>query len=404
VILCRCRTSRSLPLVWLWLAAAAGIAADPASEEAEPPRLAAPPERIAGLQAWFKTDSLHASLRDGDAVSTWPDSSGSGRHLTGDGQGLPTIFEVRRIGDHAVVRAGKANHFAVANPPYLDDHTVFLVYDTARPVGLFDGGVPDQDGNGVALGQDAVCRFGNTSAPYGRDLAPGAGFRITVLGRASGNLHAFVNGRDVSSGQGLRGRLRMGRLFELRQTRYAVLDGLGLQVAEMLFYDRYLTDDERGAVTRYLSEKYAIELAPEPGAVLRTTLPQIVSPTGGHRIRWDEQVEIHPPLTHDPQGANSRLGCTRDDTRVRLSVSLAVSDLASASEVRVLVLENGAEYSSDAVTSGPTAGASGASVDLRTTVTLDAGDFLEIVVFAPEGGGEVTVDPVGSVLRAEILP
>jgi hypothetical protein len=365
--------------------------------------LAAPVDQIPGLQAWFKTDALHASLRNGDAVSKWPDSSGSGRELTSDGQGSPAVFEVNQIGDHAVVRAGKANHFTVAKPFEMDDHTVFVVYETARAVALFNGGPPDHEWIGIALGPEDLCRAPNGAVmPYGNDLALGAGFHITVLGRASGGLHAFVNGKDQSSGRELGGTLRVGRLFELHQTTYVTLDGLGLRVAEMLFYDRYLTDDERRAVTRYLSEKYTIDLAPEPGAVLRTTLPQVVSPTEGRRILWDEQVELHSPLKHDPRGAGSRLDCTRDDTRARLSVSLTFSAPAAGSTLRVLVLKNGTEYSDDVATGGPM-GSHEETVELQASLTLDAADYVEVVAFASGGGGEVTVQPGGS-LRVEILP
>jgi len=368
---------------------------------------AAAVDEIPGLQAWFRTDSLHATLRNGDAVSKWPDSSGSGRDLTSDGNGSPAIFEVKQIGDHAVVRAGKANSFSVASPLELDDHTVFLVYETARArVGLFDGGVPDQAGNGIVLREDAsrdVCRSGNAAAPYGRDVDLGAGFHITMLGRASGGLHAFVDGGDLSAGRAAVGKLRVGRLFELRQTRYVTLDGLGLRVAEMMFYDRYLNDDERSVVTRYLSEKYAIELAPQIGAVLRTTHSQVVPPADGHRIRWDEQVELHSPLIHDARETSSRLSCARDGTRVRLSLTLAVSSSAPESGLRVLILKNGTEYADDGAESGPM-NASAATVELQATLSLNDGDYVEIVAFEAHGGGSVTVEPGGSVLRAEVLP
>ena len=49
---------------------------------------------IAGLQAWYKTDSLHGALENGDRVATWPDSSGSGRDLVDDQNGVPPVSGV----------------------------------------------------------------------------------------------------------------------------------------------------------------------------------------------------------------------------------------------------------------------------------------------------------------------
>ena len=139
---------------------------------------------IAGLQAWYKTDSLHATLRDGDRVTTWPDSSGAGRDLDDDNNGLASVFELGQIGDHAVVRIGKGNTHTVQKPFEIEDHTIFLVYEATRSrMGLFQGVAEGTESDGVALrmaGQRDICK---ASVPYGRDLRMKPGFNISVLGR-----------------------------------------------------------------------------------------------------------------------------------------------------------------------------------------------------------------------------
>lgn len=60
------------------------------------------PLDIAGLAAWFKADSL--TLSDGDAVSTWNDSSGNSRDATGGGGSADPIYKTNVINGLPVVR------------------------------------------------------------------------------------------------------------------------------------------------------------------------------------------------------------------------------------------------------------------------------------------------------------
>ena len=75
-----------------------------------------------------------------------------------------------------------------------------------------------------------------------------------VLGREAGLLREFVNGVDVSAGNEVEGSLRVGKFFHLSFSRYAQADGDSLAIAEMIFYNRYLNDDERAQLTRLLAD------------------------------------------------------------------------------------------------------------------------------------------------------
>ena len=342
------------------------------------------PPRIDGLVAWYRVDSLHRSMKGREEVSVWPDDSGHGHDLVDDENGMPAIFEVVQINGLPAVRIDKSNTHAVTNPFDLEDHTIFLVYASARPRrGLLRNELDERDSFGIVVRQEFkrdVLQQGSTSAPYGTDFDLDKEFSITVLGRESETLRAFINGADISSGQKLGGVVRVGRFFGNRQTRFVTSDGLGLRFAEMIFYDRFLDDDERNAVTIHLSEKYGIPLRYEARALLATRSPQNVNMLSVVRpIEWNDQREIRDPLGHDAEKSPSRLFCSRDGTRVRLSVSLRLTTAVAGADIRVFVLKNYEEYLPGEVGSGPMTG-DGAphAVELELTLTLNDGEFIEI--------------------------
>jgi hypothetical protein len=217
-----------------------------------------------------------------------------------------------------------------------------------------------------------------------------------------------VNGENLSSGETLGEALQVGRLFRIRLTTYVIPDGLGMRVAEMIFYDRSLGEDERDAVTGYLSRKYAITLTPKLGALLRTTHLQEINPSSTRRVEWDEQIAVGAPLSHDTASVeNTELRCTRDGTNVRLSVSLSLTSQTHGMNVQIAFLKNDTMYLDETAETGPMTGEAApyiAMIRLETTLTMDAGDFVEVVTIVESETGKVTVNPSASELRAEILP
>jgi hypothetical protein len=380
------------------------------------------PDQFEGLVAWYRADALQ--LGNGDKVAVWPDASGQGHDLTDDGNGLHAVFESVQVNNLPAVRIRKGNSHSVKDPFELGDHTIFVVYRSKNPSRalLRD---PADEFSGILLGSDRLhhqLRYGSLkSATYGTLSQDTRSFSITVLGRYAGVMKAFINNNDVSTGGEHSSTVGVGKFFALSLTRFARSDGDGMSVAEILIYNRYLADQERDEVTRYLAEKYAIEAeqidpaaeaapelvaaAPPAGLVQLSTTTKINVNEALVAIPWDRQDELDPPFEHDIENQNTRLVCTSDDTRVRLYVSLPLSASVDGVNVRVLFRVNGAMFLRGEGRSGLFGGAEGAakgSAQAEVITTLNAGDYVEVVTLKAGAAGTVGVDPDEAVLIAEV--
>lgn len=404
------------PLLLLCLAAAVLASGEPAALE---------PERIEGLEAWYRADRLE--LEKGAAVDVWPDASGRGHDLIDERTGLPAVREAGQINDLPAVRVGKSNSHKVTDPFELGDHTVFVVYRTDRTGRALFGSDTDEY-CGVELRaeglHDRLQYGGGRAAAYGWIETPARLWSLTVLGREAGRLHEFVNGVDRSSGAEYSDAIRVGRFFRFSLTRFVKADGEGLRVAEMLFYRRFLPDTERAEVTRYLAGKYGIavegagaEPAPEtvagekPVAEPPRSVAQLSTTTKLNvnealvAIPWDREDELDLPFEHDAENDPTRLTCTRDGTRVRLAVSLPLSSPVDGVNVRLLFRVNGALFLRGEGRSGSFGGADGAakaSVRAEVIATLNAGDYVEVVALRAGAAGNVTIDPDAAAFIAAI--
>jgi hypothetical protein len=391
---------------------------------------AASPDQIDGLVAWYKADELQQNLGRDKPVSTWPDISGNGHDLTEDQKGLPALFTPAQANNLPAVRMQKGTRFTVAKPFELGDCTIFVVYRRDSDGRAFIRSDTDMF-LGIILGADGKWDQLQTSAPvatinFGSATQGLREYGITVLARQSDFLMSFLNGADISAGAEYSGVLAVGKLFRLDHNQYAKSDGEGLRIAEMIFYNRYLTDAERVSVTDYLAAKYAIEVTkPElvaetaqqaraggPAIIYEgTSLAQLSTNSkanineGVAVVSWDLQDGIDAPFEHDTGAGNSKLKCTNDGTRARLYVSLPVSTTAADVDIRVLFRVNGSAYMRGEGRSG-IFGRAGAT-DNRTVysevvTTLNAGDYVEVVVLREGAEGEVTITPSAAVFTAEV--
>lgn len=381
------------------------------------------PDEIEGLVAWYTVDSLHRELRDGESVSVWKDSSGQGHDLIDDRNGLTALFRTVELNRRPAVEVRKMNSFSVTRPFELEDHTIFLVYSIGAlpPCALFRSAGDEKHGLILGLeGRKILYQNGKSHlvTRYNRAALFPTDLNVSVLGRESGALRMFINGRDDSSDVKFDATIRVGKFFQMKRTQMIEIDGEGLKLAEMVFYDRFLSDGERDAVTDYLAEEYAIELQPEPRerhtppvpeeqAVqvwLGTGIPtRLNQPTVA--LEWDRQVKIHRAFRHEPDADKARLHYTGHRAPVRMFLRLPMKTDEPAARIRILLLKNGEIYHPLDRSTEPFEGPPGAltaTVQFATTLTLKTGDYVEVIAVREGAEGEVTLLPDQAVWTAEI--
>ena len=118
-------------------------------------------------------------------------------------------------------------------------------------------------------------------------------------------------------------------------------------------------------------------------------------------IPWQTQIKVESPFRHEPgEETDSRLICTRDGTQVELYVLLPVRTRDRKTRVQLLILKNGEEYLDEYGDSGPIAGGSleQVNIEFKTSLELNAGDFIEIVARGIGERGVVIVAPHSAAL------
>jgi hypothetical protein len=377
------------------------------------------PDEIGGLEAWWSADSL--SLANGGKVAEWKDRTQNKHDLKHSGGVHPDYYE-NWVGDKPIVYAREGT-MSVTDPFTLVDHTIFLVYraEGAHTKGLFHG---SSELRGILLqrGDERFDSYNAGSAGsvnYDTGTSPAEQFRVTVLGRERAALHAWLNGKEISSYAENPDPIEVATFFFLKQTTYSKRSGNGLAVAEMLFYDRFLTGSERVAVTDYLSAKYGVTVTAEEVsdddvatgggrddegyddvwvgglAQLSTTTDANVNADEPFVIPWDIQDLLDKPFVHDPESNNSHLGSDQDGMRVRLHVSLPLTASVPGTSVRVMFRLNGAAFLRGEGRSGPigaTEGSHKGSVTAEVIAPLSKGDYVEVITMKAGAPGKVTID------------
>lgn len=409
---CRART-------WLTLALAAA---------AHPVAHAAAPEEIPGLVARYEASTIHGRSVDGDKVLVWPDSSGQGHDLRFPGRGLAALVRDGRLSGRPVVEVRKAG-YDVSTPFELRDHTIFLVHRAD----LIERALLSSDADptfGIVLHEQGKRHLWRTGAvgtdplPYTEHADRTDDFEITVLGREAGRLRAFADGIEVSSGLRSATPLRVGKFFNVVYSQFVDRDADGLQVAEMLFYDRFLDRADRAGVTAYLVERYGLAGQLRREEPLAGRLTELREAEDGHvlwlsteatpdlapaddvaAVPWTVRERVDEPFSVKAAPLDTRITCTRSASLVRLYVSLGLSASRPGAKLRLLLLKNGAEYHDEDASSGEFGGegtSAEGSVALEATLFLDEGEWIEVVTEGVGAPGEIRLDPARSLLAAEV--
>jgi hypothetical protein len=222
--------------------------------------IAVAPDAIAGLEAWYKIDTV--SGNDGDLITTWSDSSGNSRDLTRsvDDARRPS-YQTNEVNGLACLRFGGTDDqmtstvFAVAQPL-----TAVMV---VKQVGWINGEwLFDSD----AVGEMGV--FQSTTSPR-VDLWGGSSAVAANTGLVVGEWHILVaifegassslrvDGGTATTGSGGTVGLNGFTLgAKANDTVWSQID-----VAEIAFYSASLSEANQDALLAHLGSKYAITVA-----------------------------------------------------------------------------------------------------------------------------------------------
>ncbi|HJR54448.1 MAG TPA: S8 family serine peptidase [Gemmatimonadota bacterium] len=210
------------------------------------------PGAIPGLMLWLRADGL-TGLAEGDPVGTWPDASGSCNHATQASASKRPTFRVAQVAGLPAVSFDAADDGmeTPVDPPQTT--TIVAVYSSrAGATGhVLNGGFSFFEGPYVGRYRAYTGKYLN-----GPTVTPGRwvvqGFRQTTS-----RAELWIDGTEVTS---TNRTVNPGTLLLARQGTYSqVLDGA---LAELLVYDRALSDAELDAVHAWLHDRYVPPPAP----------------------------------------------------------------------------------------------------------------------------------------------
>jgi len=213
----------------------------------------AQPNTIPGLSLWLKADAI-TSLADGAQVDTWPDSSGNTLTVTRDA-GTP-VFRTNVLNGQPVVRFTPDGESRFVFPQMTDIRTVFWVVRETSATSGAHFLLGDDDKFHFHRGTNGPIWSTNTSA----NIRNGT---TRLMGQP-------VNGTTTQLGSGFRlvsvvttGNVEASRLSRDRSIAGRSWDG---DVAEVILYNRALTESEEAMVGNYLAAKYGLS-ASYPGVL-----------------------------------------------------------------------------------------------------------------------------------------
>lgn len=151
------------------------------------------PASFSGLRAWWKADSL--SLSDTDPVSTWLDSSGNGRSVTGTGTTRP-LYRTNQYNGLPTVRYDGSNDFLemAATDSLSGLMTVMVVMDNSGSSTFFGNSVGSSQLRITFSGADDMLFFiGGAFINSSGWASPGALSLFTFKREAANNIRLARN-------------------------------------------------------------------------------------------------------------------------------------------------------------------------------------------------------------------
>jgi hypothetical protein len=220
---------------------------------------------IAAPALWLNAGAIAGA--DGDAIGTWPDSSGNGRNATQATAGAKPTLKTGIVNNQPVVRFDGGDYLDIASIAIDQPLSIFLVAVTRG-----NSAIPpltdyffDRTG---AIGRVLVGRnlSGSNGNEYGLHAGTTLSFEDAAIDDAWSVWTHVVSGASslirTNGATRASGDAGSNNLSALRfGTDYSVMYGLVGDIAEIIIYASALSDANRQAVERYLGAKYNISVA-----------------------------------------------------------------------------------------------------------------------------------------------
>lgn len=227
-----------------------------------------------GLKIWLKGD-VGITKDASNYISTWADQSGNGLNATQGTSGVKPLWVNSVVNGKPVVRFDGSNDYLSFGPLTVNGLTQMSMILVSSNRADQSGGtygdfnvalIFDETGNWgkVYLGpfqKTVSTRYGTGQANniniYTRPSTIGTGFSTSISIKNGTNEYLYVNGTSVATYTG-----KLSAIANSSSTGWLGRGGNNTyfngDVAEVLIYDRALTDTERQSVQAYLSGKYGL--------------------------------------------------------------------------------------------------------------------------------------------------
>lgn len=205
------------------------------------------PAQISNLQLWLKADAI-TGKNDGDAISTWTDSSGNNNNATQATVSLQPVYKTNILNGQPVVRFDAADDgMSTTLGVSSGSLTVFVVYDTNS---ASSSRRAVQGSNNWLIGPwGGAHQYFNGAFINGGSQGLGT-FVIAAAVQTSSSGTLYINGVN----KGSNGSTTLPGTFYLGVGTY--LEPLGGDIAEVIVYNKELNATEISGVNTYLTNKY----------------------------------------------------------------------------------------------------------------------------------------------------
>ena len=231
------------------------------------------PTIISGCQVWLTADKI-TGLVDGDVVTTWSDSSGQSNDFTQSTASKKPLYKTNIFKSKPAIKFDGVDDFLLSVPGAevtdSTDYSIFAVFsyisqaDWMTPVSIGAGANPvvryfQLDGASPRNIRTECKNSGGVVvvSAAGSDVSVGATYIGSIINDSTLNLTQYLNGVSDANGDPCNLSDHTLTRFTLGSasppTTYA-----NCYLAEVVFYNRTLTDPERRRIEGYLGRKYGV--------------------------------------------------------------------------------------------------------------------------------------------------